>query len=160
MQRFYGRQTEAFALALLLISSTVPLGCSSNGSNSAAPCQEGRSVLCTCSDGREGSQVCQNDGSWGPCRCDGSDEQADANGGEVDSGLADTMGDAEGDGAEADADAGADGPLAPFGLDAGFADPSWLETAELGVVKVTNLANSGEGSLPWAVEQPGVEPPN
>lgn len=157
MPRFESRYVGAFAVAFLFVGISGLVGCSSDGGSSAAPCQEGRSVACTCSDGREGSQVCQSDGSWGRCQCDGSDAQSDTDRVGADSELADAADGSESEDVEADGgeDAGPDGPRAPFALDAGFADPSWLETADLDVVKVTNLENSGEGSLPWAVEQAG-----
>jgi hypothetical protein len=61
------------SLVALLLAATVGLQACGNEqtgqTDRASSCTEGRSVSCTCADGRTGAQVCQPDGTFGECRC-------------------------------------------------------------------------------------------
>lgn len=57
----FGRCLIVFAAALLLIA-----GCDDSSS-----CDAGEERICECEDGSMGVRVCQDDGTWGPCQCDG-----------------------------------------------------------------------------------------
>lgn len=67
------RKTTLFT-AVALVATLAACGDSSSNETeeSEKGCVEGRAVECRCSDGRPGRQMCRTDGTWAPCRCDGS----------------------------------------------------------------------------------------
>jgi len=159
-----------FALTVSLVGAFAAVGCNT-GDGNAEPCQEGRSVACTCPGGAEGGQVCRADGSWSACQCDGdaglADADSDPTGGgsdtdtdqnhteenDTDVTATDTGADADGDDDVDDADdtdGGDDGPPA-FKWDQTHVDTQWLDDADdndnLTIETVTNLDADGNGSL-------------
>lgn len=86
----------SFALALVA-------GCGGE-SSSEDGCNEGRSTECTCATGETGAQVCQPDGTWGPCECkdpgpgdSGGIADADGSGSEDTGGAPEDLSDGTGD---------------------------------------------------------------
>lgn len=150
----------AFGLACVVALA----GCSSEGDDATSePCQSGRSVACTCAGGAEGAQVCGEDGTWGPCDCNGDEGGADtgdegmqtsdtgSTSGGTDSEVGPQRRDTSSDG---DGDGGGSGPSG-FSWDQTHVDTQWLydadETDDITVETVTNLDPSGEGSLEAAL---------
>lgn len=89
------RLVRPLVLALVVVTAGLgAVGCSTD-----TTCVEGRSVSCTCANGKAGTQVCQSDGTWGACRCRGGDVAVDS-----DSASADAFGDV--DASPGDSDAG------------------------------------------------------
>jgi hypothetical protein len=53
-------------LAFIGVCCFVAVGCGGGGNQ----CVPGASVSCTCADNSTGAQVCEDDGTFGPCSCD------------------------------------------------------------------------------------------
>jgi len=68
----------------MVAAALVLSGCGDD--DGASTCTAGMSVPCTCTDGRSGAQVCQDDGTFGMCVCEGTMFDA---GGEEDAGGTD-----------------------------------------------------------------------
>lgn len=71
---------RAFRGVLSGISLALLGGCGGN-STSPAQCVIGASIACTCTDGREGAQVCQSDHSLGNCICSSNQGTGGSGGG-------------------------------------------------------------------------------
>lgn len=147
------------AITVALAGALVAFGCNSEeGTETAEPCQQGRSVACTCPGGGEGGQVCQADGTWGPCRCDGDVGLEDTGSDPSDTSEGGSDAETDTDLDPRDTDTGGDGVEAPpaFEWDQTHVDTGWLETADandnLTVETVTNLDADGEGSLEAALQ--------
>jgi hypothetical protein len=57
-------------VTLLLVMALVATVAACDDANS---CDAGEERICECEDGSMGVQVCQDDGTWGPCQCDAGD---------------------------------------------------------------------------------------
>jgi hypothetical protein len=67
-----------------------------------AQCVPNQSMLCACTSGASGAQVCQADGTYAPCVCDGTDASSN---GDATVGGADAMAEAASFGGDGSADA-------------------------------------------------------
>lgn len=54
--------------AVVVTTSLLAVACGSTG---AQPCIAGQSAACSCTNGKTGAQLCQPDGLYGLCQCDG-----------------------------------------------------------------------------------------
>ena len=57
-----------FAFLVLAAGLLVAAAC-----DDANSCDAGEERVCECEDGSMGVQVCEDDGTWGPCQCEGED---------------------------------------------------------------------------------------
>lgn len=88
----FGHPSNAVQLiAVTFATVCLAAACSGTGGGPEGSdgCTEGRSLQCTCSNGKSGAQTCRADGTWSECTCDGSTSPNDT-GTATDTGVADT----------------------------------------------------------------------
>jgi hypothetical protein len=158
-----------FLLSLIASFCLVVVGCGDDGSGSV--CEPGETQECTCTDGSDGAQSCEDDGSgWGECECDGGDSDSDSDSdsdtdsdGDSDSDTdADSDSDSDSDSdtdTDSDTDSDGDEPWASHVVVDGVSDMHTAQAVDVNGDGKTDIVVKGlypEGEVAWWENKDGT----